>query len=292
MSKAFSVTKMVTEKILSAMKEGVAIWVRPWATRNRGLPRNGNSGRYYTGINALILSAIGWNYSSDDWYTFKGAKRAGGNVRKGEKGTKVAFWKLIEKNDEEGNKVNFPLLRYYTVFNRDQIEGLPELPDPVEPLSEVERDARIDAFIAATGATVRHGGERAVYDPVTDTIGMPNPERFVDTGSYYATLLHEVIHWTGHNSRMDRFGPTSPTRAERATEELVAEMGAAFLCAIFAVDGKLQHPEYLSSWVAGEKNKEGSIMRAASTATKAVNHLSSVTGTDLFSGGEDVDEDS
>jgi antirestriction protein ArdC len=264
------VHQMITDKIVAAIEEGGTLpWIRPWATR--GGPRNGQSGRRYTGINRIILTIAGALHGSDEWFTFKGAQKLGAKVRKGEKGTVVTYWNLIKSKDEAGKEKTIPLLRHYYVFNRAQLTGLPaeKTPAPREfnPIHEAE------SFLAGVGASINFGGDGAVYSLMTDQITLPTRESFKDEASFYATAFHEVIHWTGHPSRMGRPMTGRFGTPEYAEEELVAELGAAFLCGEIGINGQTQHPEYIASWLRALKNDKRFIFKASTAATKAVAFL-------------------
>lgn len=194
----------ITNTIIQSLEQGVRPWHKPWKTSTPlGRPLRAN-GIPYTGINVLIL----WDaihkkqFNHATWMTFKQAQALGAQVRKGEKGTKIVFskkMKRIEKN-EDGEEVTLqiPFLKSYTVFNLDQIDGLPDeyVDEAVEELPEVERLLYVDSFIAHTGAKIIHGGNHAFYSPSLDQITMPHIECFEDRESYYSTLCHESIHWT------------------------------------------------------------------------------------------------
>ncbi len=184
------------------------------------------------------------------------------------------FWQFIDKKRTdprtgEESTDRFPMLRLYHVFNVEQCEGLELAPVQGEPIPEPERDKECDAFTDATGADVRHGGGRAYYDPMGDFVRLPKPQTFKDSGAYYSTLFHELTHWTGSRDRCDRtFGKRFGDRAY-AIEELAAEMGSAFLCQKFQVDGTLQHPEYLANWLKALRDDSRFLFSAASAARKA-----------------------
>ena len=264
----------VTDRILESLEAGVAPWVKPWKSApGNGLPFNASSGKAYRGINVALLYAP--QYASSGWMTFNQAKTLGGHVRKGERGSKIVFFKpfvVRDKNstDEEATRT-IPLLREFTVFNVEQIEGLPAKFYAQESTEERPAHSVADAMLGL--ATVRHGGDRACYSPSVDAIQMPNPAQFDSVSGYYATALHELTHWTGHASRCareygKRFGDTAYAR-----EELVAEMGAAFLCARAGIDGQLQHAAYLQSWIDVLKSDKRAIVIAAAAAQKAADFV-------------------
>jgi antirestriction protein ArdC len=264
----------ITEDIIAAIeKGGILPWVRPWGSGGAGVPRNGVSRRPYSGINRIILmiQSMVKGYQSDDWFTFNSAKERGGWVRKGESHTKVVWYQIIKKKTASGEEETFPMMKYFAVFNRDQIEGLPPISE--EPRSEINRNERLEGFLSDVGAKIYHEGDRAFYNMQKDIITLPVREIFSSSEGYYATALHELIHWTGHESRLKRLNLSKFGSPEYAQEELVAELGSAFLCAEFGVDGKTQHPEYIKSWLAALKGDKKYIFAASKAASSAVNFL-------------------
>ena len=230
----------VTERLIEAMEQGVRPWVPSWgsATKRPPLPRR-YCGRPYSGINIVILwmEAQSRGYALPTWMTYRQANAIGGQVRKGERGCAVVFSSTVtrEERNEEGETKErvVPILRCYTVFNVAQIDGLPaqygvgcsDDNDEAMTISAAER------LFAATGATVRHGSSRAFYDRASDSIALPSPCEFTSAAVYTSTKAHEFVHWSAHPSRCDRtFGQRFGDDAY-AFEELVAELGAAFLCA-------------------------------------------------------------
>lgn len=269
----------VTNKILADLERGVAPWVKPWTCTSKfgGQPYNAVSGKPYRGINVLMLYAP--QFSRNGWMTYKQATDLGANVRKGERGSMIVFYKpfvVSDKNapiDGKEHTKTIPLLRCFHVFNLEQIDNLPphlqsEKPDE---RTELQRHAQTETLISQ--ASVVHGGDRACYSPARDQIRLPQPGAFVDMGAYYATALHELTHWTGISSRCDRqyrkrFGDTAYAR-----EELVAEMGSAFLCEHCGIDGKLQHSEYIGNWIQVLKSDKRAVLIAASHAQKAADFI-------------------
>jgi len=280
------ICREVTDAIVAELERGVAPWVRPWNVPDPGLPRNGATGRGYHGLNVVLLwAAANRNgYASQQWFTYKQAQELGGHVRRGERSSLVTFWKFLERAErdpETGETVRkrIPLLRHYNVFNREQCDGLPE-PEasPVASLSEQERHERAERFMGATGAEIRHGGGRAFYSPHGDYVQLPPFATFRDGASYYGTACHELAHWSGQPSRCNRtFGGRFGDDAY-AAEELVAELGAAFLCAELGIDGQLQHPEYLGNWLQVLRNDKRAIFTAASKAREAAEYLKRAAG--------------
>jgi antirestriction protein ArdC len=275
----------VTAKIVADLENGVRSWNQPWTNRGGGevlIPIRHN-GIAYRGVNVLLLwiEAMRKGFSSSKWMTYNQAQTLGAQVRKGERGSMVVFTKPLEvtQTDEAGAEVekNIRLLRRYTVFNADQIDGLPAefypQPEPPRPLDE--RIEAADSFVNATGAVLHHGGDRAFYAPSRDIVQMPPFERFIGKEAYYGTLLHELTHWSGHESRLKReFGKTFGDRVY-ANEELVAELGAAFLCATLGITPEIRqdHAAYVGDWLAILKEDNRAIFRAAAHAQRAADFL-------------------
>lgn len=273
----------VTDQIIASLEAGTPPWIRPW---NGGefdpLPANATTQRPYRGINVLLLNmhSLAMGYQHNRWMTFQQALSIGAHVRKGERGTPVVFFKMheidaspAERQAPEERKL-IPLLRSFTVFNVDQIEDLPPAlaPRPVARPVWESMDAA-EQLLQASGATFRHGGSRAFYAPDADIIQMPPRQAFRSAPDYYATALHELTHWTGHPSRCDRpLGRRNGIEAY-AFEELVAEMGAAFLASHCRLPGRLQHDSYIASWLQALRNDKRLIFSAASLAQKAADFL-------------------
>jgi antirestriction protein ArdC len=268
----------ITASILKALDGDLPAWRRPWRTlRNEGaatMPANAVTGRTYRGINVFILWA---RHDADMRYlTFNQARQLGGSVKKGEKGTQVVFWQPTKYKatdavtGEEKNR-NGLLMKVYTVFNVAQCENL-KLPKR-EPVDTTTPAQMADVF-AKVGARVEHGGDRAYYAPGPDFIGMPLAAAFTDTDAYAATALHELTHWTGHNDRLARdFTGRFGTQAY-AAEELVAELGAAFLCGALGINNQLEHhASYIANWRTLLKDDPRAVITAASKAQAAADLL-------------------
>jgi antirestriction protein ArdC len=253
----------ITAKIVASLEQGVRPWMKPWSGENaagritRPLRHNGTP---YAGINILMLwgAAIEHSFTSPSWMTFQQALAMNAHVRKGEKGSLVVYANTLTRTekDAEGHEVEreIPFLKGYTVFNVEQIEGLPEqyYAKPEPRFSAVHRVAHAEAFFAATHAEIRCGGGRAYYAQEADYIQLPPIESFRDTESFYATLAHECCHWTKHPSRVERdFGRKVWGDEGYAREELVAELGAAFLCADFELTPEVRedHASYIATWL-------------------------------------------
>jgi len=271
-----SVYQEVTNQIIAELENGAAPWVKPWAVSGANeMPYNASSGRRYSGINVLLLwlHTAAKGYSRPAYITFNQARQAGGSVRKGEKSIGVVFTSTFEKGEGEDKKV-IPFANTTPVFNIDQCDGLPEAwyGKPVAK-TPVEIDAAFTAFVAATGAQIGYGGDRACFIPSADRIQMPFVEAFTGANQYQATLLHEMGHWTGHESRLNRaFGKRFGDQAY-AAEELVAELTAAFLCAHLGITGELRHSGYIQEWIEMLKSDPKAIFTASAAASKAADHL-------------------
>ncbi len=280
----------VTDKIIADLEQGELTWLKPWSAGNmdgRVLKPLRRNGQEYSGINVLMLwgAAMEAGFCSPTWMTFKQAKELGAHVRKGERGNCVVYANTITKTEEQDNGATeerkIPFMRAYTVFNVDQIEGLPESyyvkPEPV--IDPAQRIEHAEAFFAATGADLRHGGNRAFYcGGGSDHVQMPVFECFRSPEAYYATLAHELTHWTKHKSRLDReFGRKTWGDEGYAREELVAELGAAFLCADLGLtpEAGTDHAAYIQSWLKVLKDDKRAIFSAAAYAQKAADYLHS-----------------
>lgn len=273
----------VTDKIITALESGTRPWIKPWSVKGlAGRPLR-HDGTPYKGINILLLwSAQAANdWTSDYWMTFNQAKALGGSVKKGQHGEHIVFFKPVvktEHNDETGEdeEHKFAILKGYVVFNVDQIEGLPERYYRVpEPLPEPQLIEHCERFFTNTGATIKQGGDRACFIPSADIIRMPVIQSFNEPEAYYSTLAHEMTHWTGAKTRLDRtFGKRFGDDLY-AAEELVAELGSAFLGADLGieVEPREDHASYLASWLKCLKADKKAIFTAASLATKAVEYL-------------------
>jgi antirestriction protein ArdC len=282
------VYQKITDRIVAELKQGVRPWMKPWNAEHAGgrivRPLRAN-GIPYQGINVLMLwsEAVEKGYASPIWMTFKQALDLKANVRKGEHGSLVVYADKIirtEKDGETGEEAEraIPFMKGYTVFNTEQIEGLPEhyYAKPVPRSETVQRIERAESFFAATRATVVHGGSRACYVPSTDNVHMPCIDFFRDSESYYSVRAHEMTHWTRHPSRLDRdFGRKRFGDEGYAVEELVAELGSAFLSADLELTPEVRddHAAYIGSWIKVLKDDKRAIFTAASHAQRAADFL-------------------
>jgi antirestriction protein ArdC len=280
----------VTARIVSELEAGRFPWVQPWGKTGGtgpGLPRNALTARTYSGVNILILwgAVIEHGWPSQSWLTFRQAQEAGGCVRKGERGQCVVYAdRFTPENEKEraqrdGDEARaVPFLKRFTVFNVAQCEGLrPEVlkslaSDPV-PLPEREIVPVAEEVIAASGVDFRIGGDRAFYAPDPDFVQVPPQPAFFEQINYYRTCLHELTHATGHPKRLGRDLKNAFGSRDYAREELVAEMGSAFLCAALGIVPTVRHADYIGSWLEVLREDNRAIFRAASAATKAADWL-------------------
>lgn len=282
----------VTDRIISDLENGVRTWLKPWSAEHtagrlsRPLRHNGIP---YQGMNILLLwgEALEKGYTAPIWITFKQAHELGGHVRKGEKGSLVVYANKLTRTetDDKGEEVEkqIPFMKGYAVFNVEQVDGLPAhyygKPENLLPLPE--RLDHAERFIVNTGVTVRHGGNSAYYSPTKDLVQMPPFEAFKDRESYYATILHELIHATSHKSRLDRsFNAKRFGDHGYAREELVAELGAAFLSADLGIIPEIRddHAAYLAHWLKVLQEDKRAIFSAAAHAQRAADYLQGLQG--------------
>ena len=283
----------IAAQIRTQLAEGVLPWHRPWAVdpnarvskplRENGVP--------YQGINVLILwgAAIDAGYASPFWMTYRQAQSIDAQVRRGERATHIVFAKTAKKTetDEFGDEsqVLLHVRRVYAVFNADQIDGLPEKYVPEIPdVNPDERDAACDAWFERLGIDIRYGGERAYYAPGPDRIQMPPFQTFESAQAFFSTLAHESVHSSGHRSRLDRkFGAHGTL--EYAREELVAELGSAFLCADLGIASspRADHASYVGSWLELLKDEPRAVFDAATQAQQAVEFLHALHETNTAS---------
>jgi antirestriction protein ArdC len=278
----------VTDQIVALLEAGTRPWIQPWQTAHGAGPVS-RPLRFnlepYSGINILTLwaSAISQGFAAPVWMTFRQALELGGHVRKGERGSPVVYANSCKRTETdpgsgEEDERCIPFLKAYTVFNIEQIAGLPDqisapTPPPLNPDAPVRK---ADAFFATIGADIRHGGSSACYIPALDRIHMPQFADFRDAECYYATLAHEMTHWTGHNARLNRsFGRERFGDAGYAMEELVAELGAAFLCADLELTLSVRddHASYIASWLKVLKGDTKAVFTAAAHAQRAAGWL-------------------
>lgn len=287
------VAREITDLIVSKLEAGVLPWSRPWGLTGAGGRPLRHCGTPYTGINNLFLWAIGdaAGYSARTWMTYRQAEELGGQVRRGEHGSPSVYFSSFSKTEAnritgEETQRNIRFIRSYTVFNVEQIDGLPAyyypVAAPAEPRIESVHRAAIDAFFGALPATVRHGGDQAFFSPIGDYIQMPRRGAFRSDDHYASTLGHEYIHYSGAPSRLNReFGRKFGDQAY-AFEELVASIGQCLVCADLGLPGELHdnHASYIDHWLRILKSDASAIIKAASKAEQAFAWLKEQAGAD------------
>ena len=276
----------VTARIVSELEAGRIPWVQPWsaaACSGPSLPRNALTGRPYSGVNVLLLwgAVMAGGYPSQSWLTFRQAREAGGCVSKGERGQTVVYADRFTPEAEKaraaregGDAKTVPFLKRFTVFNIAQCEGLRSglALDPA-PLPEREIMPVAEEVIAASGVEFRVGGPKAFYVPSADFVAVPPQPAFFEQINYYRTCLHELTHATGHAKRLARDLANGFGTKGYAREELVAELGSAFLCAALGIVPTVRHADYIASWLEVLREDNRAIFRAASQASKAADWL-------------------
>jgi len=279
-----NVYQIITDRIIALLQEGTVAWHKPWDPA-QGAPRNLVSKKPYRGINVFLL--MGTRFSSPYWLTFRQAQELGGSVKAGSKATPVVFWKLLQRTRQddaadsaangERNEDAIPLIRYYSVFNLDQINGIPSPNPSKEPFIPLTRCEEVVAGMPA-GPAIQHQGTQAYYSPQEDLINMPPKEVFKDAEGYYSTIFHEMTHSTGHKTRLNRPGITDICRfgeTNYSKEELVAEMGAAFLCGVTGIQNQTidNSTSYIANWLKRLDDDTKLVVHAAAQAQKAVDYI-------------------
>ncbi|WP_162055589.1 ArdC family protein [Pontibacter pamirensis] len=282
----------VTNEVIAQLEQGKVLWQKPWSPY--GLPKNHFSGRHYEGFNAFYLNYITEknSFTMPYFLTYKQAQELGGHVRKGEEGTQVIYWKIYEEKagehtgeqaEEENDRHGIKFVPFiWTVFNIDQVEGIDyKLPATPEKTGQqiIEACQRVVDHYPLPRPQILHGGSQAYYAPASDRVQMPELKKFVSSQAYHATLFHELIHSTGHPSRLNRF--TEEEKASRfgdenySKEELTAEMGASFLCAFTGIKEAVfeNSVAYLQGWASKFKDDKTMIIYAGARAFKAANYI-------------------
>jgi antirestriction protein ArdC len=271
----------ITMKIIEAIKSGPGAFRMPWHSPGgmTAFPINAATEAPYRGINVLSLwiDAIHRNFATGAWASYKQWQSLGAQVRKGERGSLIVFYKRLETEDEDEEQRS--VFTSSHVFNAAQVDGWQ--PANVSERSEVQIDDAIEAFVLATGARVDRGFAAARYRHDMDLIEMPRPSFFIGTTtstptqSYYGVLLHELTHWSGASHRLNRELGTRFGDEAYAMEELVAELGAAFLCSAFGIanEPRPDHAQYLAGWIKVLEADPGAIFTAASRAQEATQYL-------------------
>jgi len=271
--------QQVTDKIIAELEAGnIPSWVKNWSG-GAGADCNVISKKTYSGINTIILGMSG--FKSPYWGTYKQWLSIGAKINKDQFSNyqSIVFYasvKTAKKQDSEEKQQAYKLMRYFRVYNAEQVSGFEA---PAMPAPKVFNDvASIEALTVKSGAKLQFGGDRAYYSPSQDFIAMPHKTQFNSEASYYATLLHELSHWSGHKSRLDRDLSGRFGNEAYAAEELIAELSAAFLCARFSITGELRHSSYIASWLRVLKNDNKAIFKAAALAQKSADYLAGFAG--------------
>ena len=268
--------QIITDRVIEALKQGKVPWHKPW-DGEAGKPRSLVSKKAYRGINLFMLSMS--EFSSPYWLTFKQAKKLGGHVKKGQHGSPCIYWNWVEKENEETGKTRkIPFLRCYTVFNVEQCEGI-EVPkiEPVQKHNPIEACELVIENMP-NRPEIRHQGHRAFYKPSSDYVQLPAKDSFYTAEGYYDTMYHELVHSTGHKSRLARpeiMNCTSFGSEPYSKEELVAEMGAAFLAGHTGIENRTldNSASYLRSWLRRFEQDNRLIVMAGAQAQKAADYI-------------------
>lgn len=278
----------VTDRVVAALEAGTLPWRRPWVsghpTTGPGMPCNAISGRSYRGVNAVLLAMTQFAHASDDprWLTYRQASEHGCQVRRGERGTPVIFFKRLDVADSDGEGSvdggaatrRIPMLRSFTVFHASQVDGLAEYQTPTPQAAPWRRPEAVDVIVAASGVPIRFGGDRAAYSPALDLIAMPPPASFRTAEGFAATLAHELGHASGHESRLardlsGRFGSHA-----YSYEELIAELISYMVCSVVGLTCDVEnHASYLQSWLDVLKADKRAVFKAAAAAQKAADWM-------------------
>lgn len=268
------VAQIVTNQILDALDRGIVPWRKPWKTE---LPKNLISGKAYRGINLLLLSLS--PYGSSPYYlTYKQVEDLGGHVIAGSRGFRIVYWRIMEHVSPQGELTEIPLLKYYVVFNLEQVRGIPESKLPksetisINPIQECEHVVnRMEQRPQIINAS------QAYYNRSSDQIGMPPRGLFASQEEYYSTLFHELVHSTGHPSRLDREVKHAMAAMgdDYSREELVAELGSAFLCAHTHISPSTiqNQASYIAGWLKVLNNDRWFVISASAAANKAVAYI-------------------
>ncbi len=274
-----TVYEIITDRIVEMLKAGTVPWKKTWSQGTSSFPKNLVSKKEYRGINVFLLSSAG--FTSPWWLSYKQATELGGQVKKGEKGFPAIFWKINKFEDKEsGDEKTVPMIRYYTVFNSQQIDGIkvPEVKIETRPENQKLEEAEKIVLAYNNAPRIENGMDAAFYRPSTDMVGMPDLNRFGNPQEYYQTLFHELVHSTGHETRLKRKGVATGASFGSnpyAKEELVAEMGASFLSAHCGIVNSVidNSASYIQGWLRSLQNDPKLVVDAAAAAQKAVAHI-------------------
>jgi antirestriction protein ArdC len=269
----------VTDEIVAALEQGIIPWRRTWDQGACGMPMNLTTGRFYRGINRLVLGLAQAVRFGDDprWCSYRQAQARGWQVREGERGTAIVFYKPIPKSGEDradGTVRFFPLMRFSTVFHASQIDGVPEYNAPELGSVAWQTPEAIDTIIQNSGMDLRYGGGQAMYCPASDHIQMPPREAFESPEAFAETAIHEAGHWSANQRRLAISDGGYFGSREYAAEELRVEIAANFVCSTLGIDPDISNTAaYLSSWLEKLRNDNREIFRAAADAQKIADYL-------------------
>lgn len=277
---SINIYDIINNRISDMLQQGTIPWRKPWNAQSN-YPKNLISKKKYRGVNVFMLACQ--EHDSPYWLSFKQVQDKGGHIRKGEKATPVVFWKWINRNESDNNTEasnnKIPLLRYYNVFNINQTEGLTP-PEPEETHNQFDPIETAEQIIAAMplAPEIRHGGNRAYYSPSLDYVQLPQQHTFNTIEEYYSTTFHELSHATGHNNRLARKSILEPSyfgSHEYSKEELVAEIGAAFLCGYSGIENitLTNSAAYIQGWLKALKIERTLLIHAAAAAQKAADYI-------------------
>ena len=268
--------EQITNQIIDKLNAGVRPWTKPYEGGGLVMPKR-VTGEYYQGINVIMLwmTAMEHGYTSPYWMTAPQAYKLGGS-NKGQKSTvRVMISKPQTKEDTDGNEYTYRMTKFIPVFNVDQITGLPDnfYSKPAAAVNPDSRINEVDTYISSIDANIQTSDGTPCYIPHLDRICMPDFSAFRSALDYYSTLTHEVVHWSGHESRLDRLN--AKNTKGYAFEELVAELGASFMMAHLGLEPTVRddHAEYIGSWIKALSNDHKYIFQAAAAAQKAVNFI-------------------
>jgi len=272
------VSEIITDRIIEKLEAGVIPWHKPWHSIE-GMPKNLITKKEYRGINVFLLAMQ--CYESPYWLSFKQAQELGGIVKKDEKGTPVVFWNWLNQVDEEGNEKDVPFMRYYTVYNIAQCENIDESKILAIPSvhNEFDHITACEAIIVnmPNCPDIQQGKQRASYNPLSDIVSIPCFGSFDTAEEFYSTLFHELTHSTGHENRLNRLNNNISRfgDAEYSKEELVAEMGAAFLCGFSGIENITINNSvaYIQGWLTALKDDRKLVIMAAAQAQKAADYI-------------------
>jgi antirestriction protein ArdC len=271
-SKNTDVYTLITEKIIEQLEQGVIPWHKPWT--GDSAPANLISKKAYQGINCLLLNCL--PYASPYYLTYRQAQALGGHVKAGEHGYPIIYWQILESEDEDKKVKKIPLLRYFTVFNIEQTEGI-AAPEKTKKEIEFQPIEKAEEIIAHYNPVIKYEAQRAFYSPGRDIINMPKKESFSSPEAFYGVLFHEATHHSGHSTRLNRisehhfFG--DPVYSK---EELIAEMGACFLCSDAGISSQnifQNSTAYLRSWISRLQDDKKLLISASSHARKSVEYI-------------------